>query len=96
MMRNGPDPVRPEYHGLKTTLMAKYRSSLVMKLNRGELAKLQRLLQKKFDKDRTINPEYRLLFMFRLRKYFHEETLIREIAGIEALIEVLRPEDLSP
>jgi hypothetical protein len=86
---NGPDP-----DTLKSALIAKYRTSFVGKLSRKDLEELQFLLRNKFGEERTINPEYLTKFMFRLRKYFHEETLTREMASIEALVENLRPEDL--
>jgi hypothetical protein len=79
---------------LKSALIAKYKTSFVEKLSRKDLEELQVLLRNKFGEERTINPEYLTKFMFRLRDYFHEETLTREMASIEALVESLNPEDL--
>jgi hypothetical protein len=96
----GPDSVQDKTadrtgdDALKSSLMAKYRTSLVEKLSPRDLEELQFFLKNKFDADRTINPDYLIRFMFKLREYFHEETLTREMASIEALVERLQPEDL--
>lgn len=91
----GPAPDERGADPVKTALMARYRTSFVGKLNRRDLEELQFLLKNKFSEERAINPEYLDRFMFRLREYFSEEVLTKEMAGIEALVSLLRPGDLS-
>ena len=78
----------------KEVLVNKYRKMFVDKLTPSDLEELQFLLKNKFDADRVIRQEFLLKFEFRLRDYFHEEILTREMASIETLVEKLMPEDL--
>jgi hypothetical protein len=80
---------------LKISLLAKYRAIFVDRLSPRDLEELKFLLKNKFGPDRTINPEYLRRFELRLRDFFHEEILTREIASIELLVEKLGPEDLK-
>jgi len=80
---------------IKTTLMNKYRAMFVDKLTRQDLRELQFYLKNQFDEGRRLNAEYKLKFEARLRQYFHEEILMREIVSIETLLSLLKPEDLA-
>ena len=80
---------------LKSSLLEKYRKIFVEKLTPEQLEELQVLLKNKFNPDRTMNREFVLKFEFRLRDFFHEDFLMREMANIEALVENLKPEDLK-
>ncbi|HUH78385.1 MAG TPA: hypothetical protein VLY83_00660 [Methanoregula sp.] len=80
--------------GLKAALMVKYRTTLVERLTEADLEELQSLLRNKFGPDRTIRQEYLEKFEYKLREYLHEETIRREMATLEALVALLRPEDL--
>jgi hypothetical protein len=80
---------------IKSSLMKKYRKIFIDKLSPADLEELQYCLKKQFDRNRVINPTYRSQFEMKLKKYFHEEIITREIASIEALIELLKPEDLE-
>jgi hypothetical protein len=78
----------------KSALVKKYRKIFIEKLSRADLEELQRLLKKQFSQNRVIIPANKLEFELKLRKYFHEEIMRREIASIETLIEQLKTEDL--
>jgi hypothetical protein len=80
---------------IKTSLMDKYRETFIDKLTQQDLEELQIFLKKQYDKEHGWNSEYKLKFEFKLRQYFHEEVLRREIAGIETLLGLLQPEDLK-
>jgi hypothetical protein len=80
---------------LKTLLMNKYKETFIEKLTREDLDELQFYLKKQYDKDHGWNREYRLKFELKLRQYFHEEILRREIAGIETLLSLILPQDLE-
>jgi hypothetical protein len=80
---------------LTSSLVAKYRTIFVDKLSPRDLEELQILLKNKFAADRTINQDYLRKFELRLRDFFHEEILTREMASIELLVERLRPGDLK-
>jgi hypothetical protein len=60
-----------------------------------DLEELQYYLKNKFNRDRIINATVKLQLEMKLKKYFHEETIRREIVSIEMLIEQLKPEDLQ-
>ena len=87
----------PEKEGneTKASLMKKYQTIFIDKLSRADLEDLQYYLRRQFDQNRIIIPAYKNQFEMKLRKYFHEEIMRREIASIETLIEQLRPEDLE-
>jgi hypothetical protein len=80
---------------IKTTLMNKYRTMFIDKLTVQDLRELQFYLKNQFDEKRQLNAEYKLKFESRLRKYFHEEIMKREIVSIETLLSLLKPEDLT-
>jgi hypothetical protein len=80
---------------LKTLLMNKYKETFIEKLTLQDLDELQFYLKKQYDKDHGWNREYRLKFELKLRQYFHEEILRREIAGIETLLSLILPQDLE-
>lgn len=79
----------------KEALLNRYRDTFVDKLTIADLGELRFFAQNLVDPDRRINPECRQKLEFRLRQYFHEEVLMREMAGIEALLRMLGPEDLK-
>ena len=80
---------------LKTTLMNKYKDMFVDKLTQQDLRELQFYLKNQFDEKRQLNAEYKLKFESRLRHYFHEEVMKREIISIETLLGLLKPEDVK-
>jgi hypothetical protein len=80
---------------VKTSLMDKYREMFVDKLTPEDLEELQFYLRQQYDKELGWNSEYKLKFEFKLRQYFHEEVLKREIASIETLLGLLQPQDLT-
>jgi hypothetical protein len=80
---------------IKRTLVKKYKAPLIDKLTEQDLRELQFYLKNQFDEKRRINPEYKLKFESKLRQYFHEEILTREIVSIETLVGLLSSEDLK-
>ena len=80
---------------MKMSLMNKYRETFIDKLTLRDLEELQFYLRKQYDKTSGWNSEYRLKFEFKLKQYFHEEILRREIASIETLLSLLQPQDLK-
>jgi hypothetical protein len=76
------------------TLRARYKTMLVDKLTREDLADLKISLENQFDERHNLNLTQKRKFEGTLRRYLHEEVLTREIIGIEALIRSLKPEDL--
>jgi hypothetical protein len=89
------NPVPEQADSLKEILMRRYRTSFIDKLTAEDLAELKRYLEKEIDAEGNINPEYRDRFKEKLRNYFHESVLVREIVNIEALVRRLLPEDLK-
>ena len=79
----------------RESLVERYRTILVDRLTRADLAELRFYLRNQFDRRGNLDREYKEKFEGKLRRYLHEEVLTREITGIEALIRVLRPEDLK-
>jgi hypothetical protein len=80
---------------IKETLIRRFRTGFVDQLTPEDLAELKKYLKNEFDAKGNINPEYRQKFEEKLRNYFHESVLEREIVNIEALVRVLSPEDLK-
>lgn len=80
---------------VKTSLMTKYREMFIDKLTPQDLDELQLYLRKQFDRERGWNIEYKLKFESKLRQYFHEEVLMREIASIETLLGLMGHQDLG-
>jgi len=80
---------------VKTSLINKYREMFIDKLTLQDLEELQFYQKKQYDKEHGWNSEYRKKFEFKLRQYFHEEVLLREIASIETLLGLLQPQDLK-
>ncbi len=80
---------------VKTSLMKKYRETFIDKLTPQDLEELQCYLMQQYNNEHGWNNEYRLKFEFKLRQYFHEEILKREIASIETLLDLLQPQDLK-
>ena len=71
---------------MKMSLMNKYRETFIDKLTLWDLEELQFYLTKQYDKTSGWNSEYRLKFEFKLKQYFNEEIIRREIASIETLL----------
>ena len=82
------------HEGLKKSLINKYKEMFIEKLTRRDLDELQFSLKKQYDKEHGWNHEYRMKFEVKLRQYFHEEVLRREIASIETLLSLMQPKDL--
>jgi hypothetical protein len=80
---------------IKTSLMDKYRETFIEKLTPQDLEELQLYRRKQYDKVSGWNSEYKQKFEFKLRQYFHEEVLMREIPSIEILLGLLQPHDLK-
>jgi hypothetical protein len=80
---------------VKTSLMNKYRETFIDRLTPQDLEELRFYLRQQYDKEHGWNNEYRLKFEFKLKQYFHEEILTREIASIETLLGLLQPQDLK-
>jgi len=80
---------------VKPLLVEKYKEVFIDRLTSRDLQELRFYLQNQFDKNRQWNPEYRMRFESKLRQYFHEEVLRREIASLEVLIGLLDPDDLK-
>lgn len=83
------------FDDIKTTLMNKYKEIFIDKLSQQDLKELQFYLKNQFDEKRQLNTEYKLKFESRLRQYFHEEVMRREIVSIETLLSLLKPEDVK-
>jgi DNA-binding MurR/RpiR family transcriptional regulator len=79
---------------VKAALVSKYRGMFVDKLTLRDLQELQFYVRNQIDENHRIDPVCRLKLEFKLRQYFPEEVLRREIASIESLIEQLNSTDL--
>jgi CRISPR/Cas system endoribonuclease Cas6 (RAMP superfamily) len=80
---------------LKKSLINKYKEMFIEKLTRKDLDEFQFYLKKQYDNEHGWNREYRMKFELKLRQYFHEEVLRREIASIETLLTIMQPQDLG-
>jgi DNA-binding MurR/RpiR family transcriptional regulator len=80
---------------VKAALLSKYRRMFVDRLTVQDLQELQFYVRNQIEANHRIDPENRLKFEFKLRQYFPEEVLRREIASIELLLEQLNPTDLG-
>jgi len=74
--------------------MNRYGETFIAKLTPQDLDELQFYRKKQYDKEGGWNSEYRLKFESKLRQYFHEEILTREIASIETLLGLIDHRDL--
>jgi hypothetical protein len=74
--------------------MNRYGESFIAKLTPQDLDELQFYRKNQYDKEDGWNSEYRLKFESKLRQYFHEEILTREIASIETLLGLIDLRDL--
>ena len=90
------DPGEDQSSGdVKTTLVTKYREIFIDKIKQQDLDELKFYLTNQYDPDLGWNRGYKLKFESKLRQYFQEDILRREIVSIEALISLLDPEDLT-
>lgn len=80
---------------MKRYLMNKYRINLIDKLTRQDLDEFQFYIHNQYNPGRGWNRDFRLKFEQKLIHYFHEEIIRREISGIEAILNMLKPEDLN-
>jgi hypothetical protein len=90
-----PDAERQAREDLRWYLVNKYRAFLVDKLTREDLEELQYYHGRQYDPRRGWDHAYQRKFVLKLREYMNEEILKREIAGIEALVTLMKPEDLA-
>jgi len=74
--------------------MNRYGESFIAKLTPQDLDELQFYRKKQYDKEDGWNSGYRLKSKSKLRQYFHEEILTREIASIETLLGLIDHQDL--
>lgn len=96
MLQRGRETAgRKENDEVKLLLLNKYRKIFVDKLSGSDLLELQDSLRHQFTGNREINMAYKARFEEKLREYFHEEILRREIVSIEVLVNRLLPGDLK-
>jgi hypothetical protein len=79
---------------LKWYLLNKYRLLLINKLTREDLKELQYYHRQQYDRKRGWNEDYVKKFIQKLQEYMHEDILKHEIAGIDTLVTLMKPEDL--
>jgi DNA-binding MurR/RpiR family transcriptional regulator len=89
------DQEKNPFDKMKQSLMDRYQETFIRKLTRQDLAEFQTYLKDEFDPTKGWDLKSRLKFESKLRNYFHEEIIRREIASIEAVLELLKPEDLK-
>ncbi len=80
---------------VKISLMNRYKTAFIDRLTYRDLQELRFYLQNQFDKNCQWNVGYRKKFESKLRQYFHEEVIRREIASLEVLVGLLAPDDLK-
>ena len=80
---------------LKEILLRRYRVTLVNKLTPQDLEELKCYLEKEFDEQRNIVPEFRLKLEEKLRIYIPEEVMKKEMINIETLLSYLTVDDLK-
>ena len=83
------------FEEMKQSLMNRYRKALIDQLSRQDLDELQSYIRDQYDPGKGWSHKNRLKFESKLRQYFHEEVIRREISGIEAVLKLLTPEDLK-
>jgi hypothetical protein len=79
---------------LKWYLLNKYRVLFTNKITRDDLDELQYCLRRQYDPKSGWNREYNKRFVLKMGEYMQEEILKSEIAGIESLLTLMKPEDL--
>jgi hypothetical protein len=80
---------------MKQSLVNRYREILISKLTPQDLAEFQVYLRGQYGPGTGWNHENRLKFEAKLKQYFHEEVIRREISSIEAVLKLLTLEDLK-
>jgi len=80
---------------LKRSLMDRYRETLIGRLTPRDLEEFQSYIRDQYDPAKGWDTRYRLKFEEKLRHYFHEEIMRREISSIETVLLLLTPEDLA-
>jgi hypothetical protein len=80
---------------LKWYLVNKYRALFIDKLTCEDLEELQCCLRQQYDPKRGWDRRYLQRFVLKLREHVQEEILKREIAGIETVVRLMKPEDLK-
>jgi hypothetical protein len=89
-----PATERAVRDNLKWYLLNKYRTVFIDKLTPEDLDELQYYHKRQYDPKHGWNTEYLHKFVQKLREYMHDEILKKEIAGIESLVTLMKPEDL--
>lgn len=79
---------------LKWYLIHKYRTILIDKLTPGEFEQLRQYHYHQYDPRRDPDSGNSKKFLAKLREYVSEDILRQEIAGIEVLMTLMKPEDL--
>jgi hypothetical protein len=90
-----PVAERKAKNDLKWYLMNKYRDLFTEKITRDDLEELQYCLRRQSDPKNGWNREYNKRVVLKLGEYMAEDILRSEIAGIEALLTLMKPEDLE-
>jgi hypothetical protein len=80
---------------LKWYLLNKYRALFIDKITGSDLEELQYCLKMQHEAEPARQREYRKRFVLKMRGYMPEEVLKNEVAGLESLLTLMRPEDLS-
>ena len=80
---------------IKTSLVRKFQETFIDKLTPPDLEELRQYIRMQYNRDGGWNHEYRQKFEEKLRQYFHEEVLKREIASIETLLGLMSDQDLK-
>ena len=79
---------------IKGSLVERYRESLIGRLTPQDLSEFQSYIRGQYNPVKGWDARCRRKFETKLRQYFTEEIIRREIAGIETVLQLLTPEDL--
>ena len=79
----------------KRSLKNRYKKTLIDRLTPRDLEEFQTYIKGQYDPTSGWNLKCRQKFEMKLRNYFHEEILRREIAAIETVLGMLTPADLT-
>jgi len=90
-----PEKSDTAFKELKRSLVDRYRETLIVRLTPRDLEELQSYIRGQYDPVKGWDASSRQKFETKLRQYFHEEIIRREISGIEAVVQLLTPEDLA-
>lgn len=90
-----PKTADTAFEEMKRSLIDRYRETLIGRLTPRDLAELQSYIRNQYDPVKGWDAGNRLNLEEKLRHYFHEEIIRREISSIEAVVQWLTPEDLT-